>query len=248
MKKIIKYRIIWEDGANPNYVGPKTIEIEAPHFLNIKTEFKGKDLFGKRRIECDYYDTETKETGTHILYREHDTNPAGLIKYRSFNSEGGEIHKCESDLRRLRDECLDSLGDCIFERHKESDFFSVDPMPEIFAENFAKKEVQFVVKCDEKYFDIAGFYGLMKPFKDLPFGIAIFKPTDVYPGQIIYKECSDTAGDLYALIGSNNCCCQIFVKDLKDAREYALRNKDLGPWTARKERIESTERIRLEGK
>lgn len=204
MKRILRYRVIWEDGANINFVGAKAVSIETPSYLTAIIEFQRNNLpFGDRRLECDI--EEDGKIETVILYREEAIPCSGEIRYNVEDPATGWFLKEFDDYKRLRNHSLDYIWKFIKGNQGDYDSFKDDVIPCLVASRFEKKVRRYLVGDGfDLNTDVVGFNSIdevIQYVKDRPFGVYVSRCVALPESYAVFytEEHRQEDSDFYSL-------------------------------------------------
>lgn len=196
MKKITKYRIVYEVEANPNYKGVKVTLIEAPDLWTVTSyyskkfyqKFSGVNTFGEARIECDVVDEDAQSTYTHVLYREHRQNFDCESEYIAKDQTENRYFAAEAFLNSARSNSFSYISSRIEKRSGDYDFFTTDVLPSIIVEERKLLIKRFGVVSNYKTTYFNQIDEVKEFIKEQPFGCTVLRVNRRRREDPIYEE------------------------------------------------------------
>lgn len=176
MKKIIRYRVVWEEGVNVNYKGDKAIAIETPHFLTARIELEKYNIpFASRRFECDIQEDD-EQIETKVLYFESYSPCKGEIRYTAKDLTGEWVVQNESSLDHVRQKSLNYIEKSIKENLEVYDEFKTEQIPCVITTRREQPIDRYKVwnwceKIKAKYFN--GIDEVVSYVQTLPLGVSV---------------------------------------------------------------------------
>lgn len=255
LKRILKYRIVWEDGVNPNYVGPKAVSCETPDYLHAIVAYQdNRKPFGSQRFECVVEDTETGQIETKILYREIRKGVEGEIRYRFVDLISGSGEDEIAEVYDIRDKAFDHIWEFIEENNDDYDQVKGERIPQIMAFNYIKEVKKYVVedRNSDRSEDFYTIEEVLEFLGDKPFGFEISRlDGHGYSSDPIYIEEDSESNPEFYVVNTytekefedgfdayDNCpnfeyvdiygAYPVYFKDLQELRRYTLTKIDSG--------------------
>lgn len=247
MIKILRYRIVWEDGVNSFHQGPQAVEIETPDYLKAMSEYKRGNLsYGSRRLECDV-EYDNGQTDTLPLYQECRNQEYEDEQFKAEDWNGEWTQDGFDNMRCLRDRCLTRIEESIKHHRGDYDTFKTDQTPFIIAQVYQKDIKKYEVSLRENNSKETTYYNtideVIEFIKGKPFGVNV----SILGNDGWYETCYEEQGrcdhhDFYLLKkqetiefygggdSEDDRIIEVYAdtplcfKDLDDLREYALKS------------------------